>query len=471
LSVAARRQRIVVATGDELGERMAGPGIRAWHIAGALAVDHDVRLVSTAGATRQGDGFDVAHADDDDLRRLIEWCDVFVFQGWVLSQRPFLTRSDKVLVADVYDPMHLEQLEQARAAGAIGRIAAVGDCTGVLNEQLLRADWCVCASEKQRDFWLGHLAALGRVNPATYDDDPSLRRLIDVVPFGLPDEPPTRRPGVGIRGLVPGIAEDDKVIVWGGGIYAWFDAATTVRAIAQVREAVPNVRLLFMGTQHPNAENRSPIEVEATRQLAIDLGLWGEHVFFNDGWVPYADRASYLLDADVGISTHHAHIETAFSFRTRLLDYLWAGLPIVTTGGDALAELVADEGLGAVVGVGDVDALAAALVTLLLDDAVNRACRARVLDVAPRYRWQNVLAPLLAFCADPRRAPDLLDADVRRRAIGPAVAARPRTGWRADAHRVADLWHERGPVEVVRGVGRRLRRTVRGDAPGGADGQ
>ena len=42
--------------------------------------------------------------------------------------------------------------------------------TDVLNEQLARGDFFLCASDKQRDFWLGQLAAVGRINPVTYDD-------------------------------------------------------------------------------------------------------------------------------------------------------------------------------------------------------------------------------------------------------------------------------------------------------------
>ena len=39
--------KIVVATPDTLTARMAGPGIRAWQIACALAVEHEVQLVTT----------------------------------------------------------------------------------------------------------------------------------------------------------------------------------------------------------------------------------------------------------------------------------------------------------------------------------------------------------------------------------------------------------------------------------------
>ena len=65
------------------------------------------------------------------------------------------------------------------------------------------ADVVLCASERQRLLLLGVLLALGRVNPDTYDGDPTLGRLVRVVPFGLPSEPP-RRHGPGRRCAGPG---------------------------------------------------------------------------------------------------------------------------------------------------------------------------------------------------------------------------------------------------------------------------
>ena len=80
------------------------------------------------------------------------------------------------------------------ALGAGGdRASSTSSCCGATSS---------CApAQKQRDFWLGQLAALGRVNPLTYDDDETLRSLITVVPFGIPDDPPVRtRPAIkGVR--------------------------------------------------------------------------------------------------------------------------------------------------------------------------------------------------------------------------------------------------------------------------------
>ena len=123
------------------------------------------------------------------LAALVEWCDIFVFQGWVMAGQSCFDRTDRIFVIDVYDPMHLEQLEQSDDGDQDLRWRHVTDATSVLNEQFVKGDFFLCASPKQRDLWMGHLASLGRVNPATYDADPGLDSLIDVVPFGISDEP------------------------------------------------------------------------------------------------------------------------------------------------------------------------------------------------------------------------------------------------------------------------------------------
>src|SRR5690606_15325476 len=121
----------------------------------------------------------------------------------------------------------------------------------VLKEQMRRADFMLCASAKQRDFWLRQLAAVGRVNPVTYDGDESLARLLAILPFGIRDQQPVQSYS-GLRGKIPGIGPDDKVVLWGGGVYTWFDPLTLVRAVDRLRARMPELRLVFLGMKHPN---------------------------------------------------------------------------------------------------------------------------------------------------------------------------------------------------------------------------
>jgi hypothetical protein len=454
------RHRILVVTGEPLLEVMAGPAIRAWEIAKALAPEHDVRLLSTSGAKVSHPDFQVTAAGGTRLREHTDWADVVIFQGLLLDEAPWLVGSDKILVADVYDPMHLEQLEQARDLGPGGRALAVRETTRILNEQLARADLALCASEKQRDFWLGQMAAQGRVNATVYDEDATLRSLLTVVPFGIDDTPPVQQRHA-IKGTVPGIGPDDKVILWGGGIYNWFDPLTLVRAVDRLKDAHPEVRLFFMGTKHPNPGVPDMAIAWQTQQLAEELGLTGRHVFFNEGWVPYAERADFLLDADVGVSTHFLHIETAFSFRTRILDYLWASLPIVATEGDTFGALIPAHGLGRIVPPEDVDALVDALEQMLYDEDARARAIENVRRFAQDYRWSRTLAPLVEFCRRPRRAPDL--------AVRPAEeqgdrkrhgSRRPSGGLRKDLGLVRAYLKVGGPREVARRAVGRVRRVI-----------
>jgi glycosyltransferase involved in cell wall biosynthesis len=426
---------------------MAGPAIRALNMARALAREHHVELLSTNRAEPLGGTFESGHVEPDELVRRAAAADVVVVQGDALRRAPRLRDVDAAIVVDLYDPFHLEVLEQSRGLDAATRRATIAASLDVVDTQIRRGDFFLCASDRQRDFWLGHLAAAGRVNERNYDVDPELRSLLAVVPFGVEDDPPQHR-APAIRGVVPGIGPDDELLLWGGGIYDWFDPFTAIRAVAQLRSRRERIRLFFAGARHPNPDVGETATAARARALSDELGLTGVHVFFHD-WVDYSERENVLTEADIGISAHVEHVETAYSFRTRVLDYLWAGLPVVTTRGDTLAATIEHEGAGTAVPPGDVAALAAALDRLLTDDATRARAAEAATRLATSYRWSTVLAPLVAFCARPARSPDLVAADT----ASAIERGRARGGpdWRARLP---------GPVRTVaRGARRALRGT------------
>lgn len=456
---APSRTRVLVITGDSIGVKMAGPAIRAWHMANALSADNEVVLASMGPVEQIPSPFRIVHvpvSDEAAMAPLEAEADVIVFQGLAMASFRTIRESRKIIVADIYDPMHLEQLEQARELGEETWNFQVSSATGVINQQLQRADYFVCASERQRFFYLGQMAALGRINVTNYKDDPDLRGLIDVVPFGLEDEPPVHTTDV-LKGVVPGIAADDKVLLWSGGLYNWFDPQTLIRAVAELAQTRPEVKLFFQGTKHPNPGVPEMSIVQACRRLATDLGVFGTNVFFNESWVDYRERQNYLLEADAGVSTHHSHIETTFSFRTRILDYLWSGLPMVVTEGDHFGDLVRAEGLGEAVPAGDVPALTAALERMLFDEEHIAASRANIARVREEYRWSEVLRPLVGFVAEHRHARDRPSGAAAEHPAAAAASRLQRPGPLRNV-RLA-LFHLRnsGPRVVLSKIKHRLR--------------
>ncbi|HXQ90004.1 MAG TPA: glycosyltransferase [Acidimicrobiales bacterium] len=394
--------RVLVLSFDPVTESMAGPAIRAWQLAQVLDTRFDVTLASTVEATLRHDSMEVCSVarQPGGMAHLVDKADVVFAPTSVVRRHREVASSPVPLVIDMYIPTHLENLERG-GRGDTEYAQAVSHQVSVINEDLARGDFFLCASERQRDFWLGALSHAGRVNPATYDDDPTLRRLIDVVAFGLPPDPPVPA-GPVLRRHFPAIGAADPVVVWGGGVYDWFDPVSLVRAVHQVRRRVPDVRLVFLGMNNPNPDIAEMARALELRAVSDELGLTGSTVFFNDRWVPYLDWGSYLLDADVAVSIHLDNLETRFSFRTRILDYLWARRPMILTGGDSLGDLVAAQGLGITVAPGDVDAIEAALVRLLSDGLP-------LADFGPtlaRFQWPEVARPLLRWLESARRSPD-----------------------------------------------------------------
>jgi len=142
-----------------------------------------------------------------------------------------------------------------------------------------------------------------------------------------------------------------------------------------------------------------------------------------------------------------------------VLDYLWSSLPIVTTDGDAFAELIRAEGLGVVVPAEDPNALAEALAKVLYDTEFAQACRDRINVVRERFTWETTLAPLVEFCRDPRPAADRLPGAkplVRNAPLGRLGAIR------RDAALVREYLDAGGPMELAKRVTGRVRKLARG---------
>ena len=396
------QRRILIVTRDVMDEKMAGPAIRYWEFARVLSRQAQVTLATPFPTSRSPGAFEIVQYDAERLERLAATSEVIILSTYTLWQFPFLSAAGAPLVVDLYDPFPLEVLQLQTTRPQAERLHRHANALDALTDLLLWGDFFLCASERQRDYWLGWLNALDRINPLTCDDDPTLRRLIDVVAFGLPDEPPCHTHTV-LKGVRPGIAPTDRVLLWAGGIYDWLDPLTLIRAMERVAARRTDVKLLFLGIHHPNPEVEPMAMAGQAVALSQELGLYNRYVFFND-WTPYQERQNYLLEADLGVSLHLAHLETRFSFRTRLLDHLWAGLPTIVTRGDVLAELIARHHLGWVVDYEDVEGVAAAI--LEGADLPRAGFQARFDAITPQLRWEVVMEPLLAFCREPRPAAD-----------------------------------------------------------------
>jgi len=396
------KRNLLIISNEVVSKEMAGPAIRVWNFAKVLSEYMNVTLAIPNKVEFPQQSFNIIQfKSDGELRVIIEGSDIILCNGMTFTKYyNEIKKSNKYLIIDIYDPYNLATLAEYSERTIKEKLEVYESIHYYFNEQFYYGDFFICASERQRDFWLGMLSALNRVNPYSYNQDPTLRRMISVVPFGLPSNKPIHTSKV-LKGIVKGIEKEDFVVIWGGGIYNWFDTLTLIKAMAEIYKSRKDIKLFFMGIKHPNPEVRELKLVNETINLVRKLGIYERNVFFNFGWVEYEDRQNYLMESDAGIITHPKHIETRFSFRTRVLDYLWAGLPIISTVGDSLSDMVERKGLGYAVVEENVDDIVKAVTRLADDKVFYSKCVKNIEQVAGDFKWEKVCTPIIDFCRDP----------------------------------------------------------------------
>lgn len=353
----------------------AGIGIRFVEMAKVLLADgHRVSILSRDGGGAPGCRSDVVSPEH--LLRFSEEADVAVVQGHVANDL-FAHAKPIPVVVDLYDPFIIENLHYYAERGAE---VFTHDHATLVNS-LKRGDLFLCASQAQRMFYLGLLLAVGRLNPVAFENDPDLDSLVRIAPFGV-DAP---------RPLAP--RHEPRVLF--GGIYEWYDPILAIDAIAIARNEFPGVTITF--TRHPNPA-MTPQGKTAEAMQYVKKRDFGSFVHF-EPWAPYGSRAAFFDRFAAALLTFPQSIETDLAMRTRVYDYLWGGLPIVTSSAPGTDEIMEKYDAGVVVEPKTgASAYAEALIRVLRErESFAQRTQAFVAD----HQWPRTLAPLRDFCRKP----------------------------------------------------------------------
>jgi hypothetical protein len=384
--------RVLLVSSEPLGARLAGIGLRYVEFARRLAAaGMDVRLTSPADvdamrAAVDGVAVECVAYDATRLDRLAEGCDAVVAQGQ-LANDVVLGLPQLPTAIDLYDPWLLENLHYAATLG----LDPYRNDHASWTLQLSRGDFFLCSSSEQRHYYLGLLTAYGRVHPEVVAADPSLDRLIARVPFGVPESLPPH------RAVLPERRAGEKRVLF-GGIYDWYDPETVLEAMALPAGA--EWRLFVV--RHPNQVGTPQVRFANLERIARQRGWWDDRVVAID-WVERDRRFDLLRDVDALVALHRPNVETDLSFRTRFLDGLVAGCPVVATSGGALSQELRAAGAGWLVEPGDAAGAAAAIAAATTESDERRQRVDAGHRLALRFAWSRVLEPLIEFCRAPWR--------------------------------------------------------------------
>jgi glycosyltransferase involved in cell wall biosynthesis len=255
------------------------------------------------------------------------------------------------------------------------------------NKALKRGDYFLCANEPQRHLYTGVLAALDIINPFSYKTE----RIL-LVPFGIEsslDIANKHNPYLGL-----GIKKDDFVLLWFGGLYPWFNIKPLLSSIKSLSGKHKNFKFVIVGGKNPYNNHPDFVkQYKTTHAFMEENKLIDTSVYFVD-WVDFSDRINWYQNASVVISINNVGNENIYSWRTRVMDYVWGGVPMLTNGGDPLSNsLIA---VGAAIKLKDTEAttLESSIAKLMKDNSVISDARKELTKQREAYYWERVVVPI-----------------------------------------------------------------------------
>jgi glycosyltransferase involved in cell wall biosynthesis len=124
-----------------------------------------------------------------------------------------------------------------------------------------------------------------------------------------------------------GFGISDKVLVYMGSFFYFSGLVEALREFAQLSKSDSSLRLLLVGGGEQDSE---------LRKLVAELGIQKAVVF--TGFISYHDLPRYLKVADIALNTLEPTLVANVAFPNKVLQYMAASLPVVSTKLDGLEQ-------------------------------------------------------------------------------------------------------------------------------------
>ena len=306
-------------------------------------------------------------------------------------------RTNKPIWMDIYgDYLTIVQVARYRAGSNRGIPTSIA----FVREVLQRGDVFSVCGKPQEHAIVGELAMAGRLNAHSFG-----YQFAHVV---LPGSPPVNGNGTSNkhkpRTLLPqkGVPDDGFVVLWCGGYNTWTDVDTLFAAVECAMEQNPKIHYVSVGANTYEAPDN--IYTRLLDKIAQSPYKNRYHML---GWRPWTEVSQYYHESDVGLNIDALHYETIYGTRTRLVEMLAAGLPIITSLGCELSDLIYDHGAGLTFESGDWQAMGKQILTLTQNPDLHHQMSKKALDYAKQgLSFNTTTAALRVWVRNPQPAPD-----------------------------------------------------------------
>jgi glycosyltransferase involved in cell wall biosynthesis len=404
-------------------ERKAyGTGIRTWQfLLSLLENNHDVCLISYA----------VPSAFDDDFVSIVNKKNVYKdrqFLNHILCEKDFIDMeltsnlivdfNPDVIVGTTFYPSDVaaqaifflkDKIKVPFWADLFGHVMAEAQARAFIDNSdsclfhywnreyniIRNADMFSAVSGRQAYATIGELGAAGRLNKWTAGYE-----FTNVIPIGIPQEDFMHNKQV-FRGKGQ-IKDEDFVVLWTGGFNTWTDVDTLFKGLIEAMGQNKNIKFVSTGGEIPEQDMITyPHFVELINNSNF------KDRFLLMGWINGKDVPNYYFEADIGINIDKDIYEVKLGSKSRILDWMRAGLPVISSNVCELTDIMEKEKLGYTFKPHDPKDLAGKLLELSMkkDELTATAAKAREYALK-NFSFAKTTEKFIEWVSNPSFAPD-----------------------------------------------------------------
>jgi glycosyltransferase involved in cell wall biosynthesis len=319
----------------EEAHRAYAPGLRTWQFASALAGDdHDVTLIARRYSESYCDDMaDVVERNHGGVRVLLVSDSVFMTSDLIQQEHDAL-RPHCIVAATMLPAVRAVDVATDRPVWVdlFGHLMAEGQAKAAVydDDHLLgfyyqaacrvldNADVFSTISWAQQHAVVGELGLRGRLSKAAVGYE-----FVSRVPLGV-DSRELVWVGPAFRGT--DVPSDAFVVLWSGGYNTWCDIETLFAGLEEAMRRNPRIWFVSTGGE---LKVQDELTYARFRSMADSSALKERFVF--RGWLPGAALINYYLEANVGINVDKNIYEVRLGTKSRIYEWLRAGLVPVTT--------------------------------------------------------------------------------------------------------------------------------------------
>jgi glycosyltransferase involved in cell wall biosynthesis len=306
-------------------------------------------------------------------------------------------RTEKPIWMDIYgDYLTIFQAAKYRTGTNRGLPTTLNQVKSVLR----KGDMFSVCSTPQEHALVGELAMVGRLSYQNFAY--SFTRVI------LPGSPPVKEmisqeernellKQLGMNG-------SEFIVLWCGGYNTWTDIDTLFLGLSSAMEKNPNVHFLSIGASTYQAA--STVYDRLNRLIKESPYRNRFHLL---GWLPWKEVSKYYHLGHVGVNIDAYHYETIYGTRTRLVEMIASGLPVITTSGTELSYMLYEKGAGLLFDYGNWESLSEHILSIAQDNGMQINMSQNALDYScNQLSFANTTKPFLRWLEKPEKAPDNL---------------------------------------------------------------